>query len=1344
MASLPGGGRLASIPGRGLVGSRWTSDPDERVQAFEAWTQRFLSASPGDRAALVAEGTALARQRREILANWIRSDPERALAAAIPVRIRRGLPDELQPLLEERVSGAGDLALIGAVPMPGGPPVPPLFRKALVAGREFDAYTYGRRRRHASLTNVSIFGIAIDGALAVNDSPVRLLEPGETADGKPVSGSCPVSGKASPPPANGFNRNPAAPNALEVNGAVEVFCEPIHLADRELALIRAETGTEQILGNNLPGTSGVAGRPVPEWTHGSKRLLVIRIDFPDKQGTPLNPYDGDAQITETYVVDAINGPGGVRDFYEANSFGKTTIQIAPAVAGDSPDVTPVLRMPRNASYYAAANLASTLHSDARSAAVSAGFDLDDYDRIGVVFADLSELSNSKFNFGGLGSIESKNFWVNGWWSFQLVAHEIGHNYGLHHANLWKVPDTSPVSAAGTSEEYGDDFDIMGGGESSANHFSHWNKSLLQWIPDVATRTANQSGTYRLHRFDHASSSPGGNALALKIVRNGDQDYWIGYRRATPNASLDAGAYVLWGYNENRGGDLLDLTLPLNDVTSAGLPLHTTFSDAPNGIAFRPVAQGGSGNADEWLDVAVTLQPRLSWQQSAFFADEQSGAVTLTVRRENSADGLITVDYTTANGTATAPADYAAQTGTLTWPNGDLEPKTITIPVVADSLIEESQTFTVTLSSPSGGAVLAAPAAATVTIIGAGTRDPSFAPSFINSSVEKVLALPDGDIIAVGWFSLVGDAVVRSGLARFNADGSFDPAFGDGPGTGGFDNPVYTVARQPDGKLIVGGKFTQMHGVPRNRIARLEADGSLDLGFNPGTGTDNIVESILIQPDGRILIGGSFTSCNGIARERLARLNPDGSLDLTFIGPDFQDGPSWRVSSLARQPDGRVLVGGAFYLSTSAPFQSGLCRLLANGTLDTSFNGVNNGAHDLGSPGDLRRVRDIELQIDGKILVAGDFTAFNAVSRGGLARLNANGSLDTSFSTSSNGSCFTVLQQPDGKILAGGSFTTFNGVAASRLVRLGQDGTVDGGFTAAGGPNDSVNSLALQADGKVIFGADRASYQNAPLESPLWRFFAGLPALPGTIQFATGSITAFEGSNATVQVTRVGGSNGALIAGYSTVPGTATADDFTATSGTLSWAAGDSAPKTLQIPLTADNSLETGETFFVHLGEPLLNGTLLGTTQRLAVTAADPPSFDTWRQAAFPGSEALDASVSGPEADPDSDGWNNVQEYAFALDPKSPDPDPPFLSHLLPVGGAHYLALTFRRRIAHLDLQFKVQTNSGLSTTWVDGAALPVGSAIDNGDGTETVTYRDIQSVETAPRRFLRLRIDLAP
>lgn len=1320
---------LKTASSRTIISRDWESPEQPELAAFSGWTKRYLNAANRD--ALLEEGVRLASQRRAVMATLIRTDPRKALELAVPVMVRKQLPPEVVALLEERVSGTGELALHAATPAPGRSVDEPLFRSALIGETEYQAYTYGRRNVQASLTETTITGVAIDGALAVSESPLRLLEKGETADGRTVDAVCVVSGKTSSVTEDA-PLNVSAPTAVEAAGKVHVLCQPAHVTQFEASLIQSE----KTAANNQPGSIGVVGRPPVTWCQGTKKVLIIRVDFSDKVGTPVNPSDIDQPITEDYAVNRFNAANGVRDFYQQGSYGKTTLAIAPTVSNNSADVTNVLRMPQTAAIYATGGLNSLLHSHARTAAQTAGFAVDSYDRICVVFGDLSGIAGSKITYGGLGDIIGKNFWINGHFTFAIVAHEIGHNYGLNHANLWKVTDGNPVSTTGTSVEYGDVFDIMGNGSSIDHHFSAWNKSILQWIPDTAVTTITSGGTYRVYRFDHEGANLA-NPLALKIVRNRNEDYWIGHRRATTNASLDNGAYVMMGYNDNRQGNLLDMTTPADTANDAALAVGATFNDTVAGITLNPTARGGSG-ADEWLDVQVTIQPRIQWALGSFLVDEQSGSATLTLTRTGNSAGAVSVSYTMTPGTATAPADYTSSSSSVSWANGDMSNKTITIPIVADALVEGTQQFTVTLNSPVGGVIVDS-LTTTVTIADAGANDPTFAPDFIGSSVNKVVVNPDGSMVIGGWFNTVYDADInpytRGGISALSSSGTFDPSFADGGGAGGGSAIVYDIARQPDGKYIVTGDFTSMNGISRNRVARLHTDGTLDTSFNPGAGANGIVSAVLLQSDGKIILGGEFTSFNGTAREYLARLNADGTLDTGFIGPDFS---GWSVHSLALQSDGKLLVGGVFYFEgTNA--KASICRVTTTGTLDAAFNGVVQGTLNGGFVDDIKK---ISIQGDGKILIAGDFTAYNGATRGGLARLTSTGALDVAFSPSPNGDCYALLLQPDGKILVGGAFTTFNGSAASHLARVLSDGTLDSAFVAAGGSTGDIGNFVLQPDGKVVLCGVRASFQGQP-NAPIRRFFAGLPGLPGLVQFAAETNSGIEGTSTTINVTRTGGTLGALSVNYSTVPGTATSADFTASSGTLSWANGDAATKTVTIPITSDAVAEGTESFIVNLGEALIGGAILGNTQQTTVNVTT--SFGSWLTTYFTPLEQANAGISGDLADPDYDGISNLLEFALNLSPKTPNGPGLPTAIVQNVGGTNYLTLTFKRRLPLLDLLYTPKTNATLPGTW-NADAVQVGSPVNNGDGTETITYRDSVPVNQAgtSRRFMRLEVIRTP
>jgi uncharacterized delta-60 repeat protein len=187
-------------------------------------------------------------------------------------------------------------------------------------------------------------------------------------------------------------------------------------------------------------------------------------------------------------------------------------------------------------------------------------------------------------------------------------------------------------------------------------------------------------------------------------------------------------------------------------------------------------------------------------------------------------------------------------------------------------------------------------------------------------------------------------------------GSLDTSFDPGSGA---NSVVWAIAEQPDGKILIGGDFTIYNGAPRNRIARLNSDGSLDAGFNPGSGANNDVRAMAVQPDGKILIGGWFTIYNGAPRNYMARLNSDGSLDTGF---DPGSGANEFLYVVALQPDGKILIGGEFTIYNGAP-RNYIARLNSDGSLDTSFD-PGSGANEW--------VWAMAVQPDGKILIGRRF------------------------------------------------------------------------------------------------------------------------------------------------------------------------------------------------------------------------------------------------------------------------------------------------------------------------------------------------------------------------------------
>jgi uncharacterized delta-60 repeat protein len=336
----------------------------------------------------------------------------------------------------------------------------------------------------------------------------------------------------------------------------------------------------------------------------------------------------------------------------------------------------------------------------------------------------------------------------------------------------------------------------------------------------------------------------------------------------------------------------------------------------------------------------------------------------------------------------------------------------------------------------------------------------------NGGVNSIAIQPGGKIIIGGDFTSY-NGTGRNYIARLNADGSLDGTFN--PGTGA-NNIVRTTALQSDGKIIIGGSFGSYNGTARNYIARLNADGTLDNTFNIGTGTNSVVYTTALQSDGKIIIGGNFTTYNGTSINTIARLNANGTLDNTF---NPGTGANGFVYTTALQSDGKIIIGGEF-TSFNGTAINRIARLNADGTLDGTFNP---------GTGASATVWTTALQSDGKIIIGGFFTSYNGTGRNRIARLNADGTLDGTFNpgTGASATVWTTALQSDGKIIIGGGFTSFNGTAINTIARLNANGTLDNTFNPGTGANNTVLTTALQPDGKIIIGGHFTSYNGTAIK-----------------------------------------------------------------------------------------------------------------------------------------------------------------------------------------------------------------------------------------------------------------------
>lgn len=383
----------------------------------------------------------------------------------------------------------------------------------------------------------------------------------------------------------------------------------------------------------------------------------------------------------------------------------------------------------------------------------------------------------------------------------------------------------------------------------------------------------------------------------------------------------------------------------------------------------------------------------------------------------------------------------------------------------------------------------------------------------NDKVNCIAIQKDGKILTGGKYNAYKE-VPTNRITRLLPTGVIENSFCS---ISALNNTTKTIVTDSDGKIFLGGNFTSYNGLTTNRIAKLLNNGAIDNSFNIGSGFDGTVNSITIQSDGKILVGGDFSSYNGKNANLLVRLNKDGSLDNTFInGYDDNTTKFNSIQTIKVQSDGKILVGAIYKTGISIGSPSNLIRRLnPDGTNDNMFlkkipgvidiqiqtdnkiivitnNSLKNVYRlnldgsidntfdvDRSSPykGINGSVQTIQIQTDGKILIGGDFTGVKSYISNKILRLNTDGSVDTSFSigTGFNDSVKSIITQSDCGIIVGGNFTNYNGLLNSRITKLNIDGSIDYSFESNNGFDNSVFKIAIQTDGKILVGGNFNNY-----------------------------------------------------------------------------------------------------------------------------------------------------------------------------------------------------------------------------------------------------------------------------
>jgi len=320
----------------------------------------------------------------------------------------------------------------------------------------------------------------------------------------------------------------------------------------------------------------------------------------------------------------------------------------------------------------------------------------------------------------------------------------------------------------------------------------------------------------------------------------------------------------------------------------------------------------------------------------------------------------------------------------------------------------------------------------------GMIDTSFSVGSVNGSeIMAIAPAPDGDFYLGGTFERISGQD-RANFARVHADGSLDHSFNPIFSNANTDPAVHAIAVDSENRIIVGGNFSHCNGQARQNIARLHPDGSLDHSFNPGA--NNEINSILLDQENRILIGGTFTNFDSTEVSRLVRLHSNGSLDSSFTNQQTFDAS---VEEIIRYGSNYYIAGG---------FTERIIRLNSSGSRDLSFDSYQPRS----------AVTDIATLPDGALIAAGRFS-------GGLIKIEATGVRDEDFSPRPNDFILDIRATEEGQILVAGDFTRIAGKSIRSLARLSINGDLDDHFRPPSfdGP---VSTLKILGD-KVLVGGD---------------------------------------------------------------------------------------------------------------------------------------------------------------------------------------------------------------------------------------------------------------------------------
>jgi len=609
----------------------------------------------------------------------------------------------------------------------------------------------------------------------------------------------------------------------------------------------------------------------------------------------------------------------------------------------------------------------------------------------------------------------------------------------------------------------------------------------------------------------------GTITVYYCTSDGTAESGVNYTGSPSNSPPSPLTKLTFKDGETSATFAIPITLQSSVENTTQFHLHLYDSD-PSGVFDTNIPPLVYSNATVTIIDGNYAPGHLSFTSPTYSVDK-GGAATVGVMRSGGAVGELTVQCGTSNGTGTNGLNYTGATNTLSWTNQDVSVKTMAIQTLQDNTVEGNKTVNLSLfnATNAGGTnnnvILTSPSNAVLTIH---EIDSYGGPAFVVPNFNIMQNSGEALITVIRTNGTTGTISVNfttfNDTNATNLGPSYMPAlagtnygatngvltFGPGVASQNFIVPIYYTPNESNAanRLVTLELFNASPISISNEFATLTIldpelvnypAGNVDQTTLSGTGFNNVVNSLVLQPDGSVLAGGAFTFYNQYPFDYLARLNPSGAYDSSFLlNQAGANGAVLQVLSQtpsSSQTNGPIVIAGDF-TQVDEVNREGIARLNLDGSVDETFNP--------GSGADSTIFAVAEASLPAAITnqtrplayyIGGNFANFDGVPAGGITRLNAStnspgypGTVDPNFNvgqgvTGNDAAIHALAVQANGQVILGGDFTAFNSVAYNHLVRLNVDGSVDASFNPNTnfGPTGSVRAIAIQPNGQILIG-----------------------------------------------------------------------------------------------------------------------------------------------------------------------------------------------------------------------------------------------------------------------------------